>query len=205
LYNVYEQTGYHTALEEALKQYKAASAHWAKLAKVADGVYMKDVTAGENPWLRGHWLDRQAGIDKDVDRMSKILDDAKPNDTRRPVAVIAVNACLNRTRRAFAKCRHEQPKTFVPGSAITLHLAFDKMPASAKLYYRHVNMAERHESVEMKAAGNSYTAIIPAAYTQSPYPLEYYFELEESTRSVILYPGFNELRNNQPYFVIRQA
>ncbi|MDB5002820.1 MAG: hypothetical protein JWQ34_1045 [Mucilaginibacter sp.] len=205
LYNIYEQTGDRVALEASLKEYKAAREHWVKLANTAKGVYMKDVTAGENPWLRGHWLDRLPGIDKDVDRMSKILDDVKPNDTRQPVAIMAVNACLNRTKRAVAKCSHVPLKTFTPGSAVNLNIMFDKMPASAKLYYRHVNMAERHESVEMKASGNSYTATISAAYTQSPYPLEYYFELEESPKSVILYPGFNELRNNQPYFVIRRT
>jgi hypothetical protein len=66
-------------------------------------------------------------------------------------------------------------------------------------------MAERFETVDMKASGNMYVATIPAAYTQSQYPLTYYFEVEEGPAAVTLYPGFNELRNNQPYFVIRQA
>jgi hypothetical protein len=66
-------------------------------------------------------------------------------------------------------------------------------------------MAERYESVEMKANGNNYEATIPASYTQTGYPLSYYFEIEESPASVVLYPGFNEMRNNQPYFVIRQV
>jgi hypothetical protein len=43
-----------------------------------------------------------------------------------------------------------------------------------------------------------YRAVIPAAYTQSPFPLQYYFELDSSA----VYPGFNETLSNQPYFVV---
>ncbi|MDB5158509.1 MAG: hypothetical protein JWR50_3216 [Mucilaginibacter sp.] len=205
LYHIYEQTTDRVALEEALKQYKQARDSWAKLANTAKGVYMKDVTAGENPWLRGHWLDRLPGIDKDIDRMAKILDEAKPIDTRQAVAITAVNSVLSGTKRVPVKCMHRQPKTFTPGGAVNLQIAFEKAPASVRLYYRHVDMAERYEVTEMTASGNNYTATIPASYTQSPYPLTYYFEVAESPESVTLYPGFNELRNNQPYFVIRQA
>ncbi|MES2376817.1 MAG: hypothetical protein V4553_09575 [Bacteroidota bacterium] len=205
LYNIFEQTGDRTALAEALKQYKAAREHWFKLANKAKGVYMKDVTAGENPWLRGHWLDRLPGIDKDVERMSAMLDGTKPNDVRQSAAVAAVTTCLNRTKRLTVKCSHQPLKTFTPGSALTLQLALEKAPAAVRLRYRHVNMAERFETVDMKATGNTYVATIPAAYTQSEYPLTYYFEVEEGPAAVTLYPGFNELRNNQPYFVIRQA
>ncbi|HWZ36061.1 MAG TPA: hypothetical protein VNW51_07880, partial [Mucilaginibacter sp.] len=57
-YHIYEQTTDRQALELALNQYKIARNHWNKLANNAKGVYMKDVTVGENPWLRGHWIDR---------------------------------------------------------------------------------------------------------------------------------------------------
>jgi hypothetical protein len=205
LYNVFEQTGDRIALAEALKQYKAAREHWFKLASKAKGVYMKDVTAGENTWLRGHWLDRLPGIDKDVERMSAMLDGTKLNDTRLPAAITAVNTCLNPTKRIAAKGSHQQLKTFTKGDALTLQLVLEKATAAVRLCYRHVNMAERFETVDMKANGNTYVATIPAAYTQSQYPLAYYFEVEEGPAAVTLYPGFNELRNNQPYFVIRQA
>ncbi|MGF7078782.1 hypothetical protein [Mucilaginibacter sp. UYCu711] len=205
LYNIFEQTGDRTALAEALKQYKAAREHWFKLANKAKGIYMKDVTGGENPWLRGHWLDRLPGIDKDVERMSARLDGAQPNDTRQPAAVMAVNTCLHITKRITVKCTHQPLKTFTPGSALTLELALEKAPLAVRLCYRHVNMAERFETVDMKPSGNTYVANIPAAYTQSQYPLAYYFEVEEGPAAVTVYPGFNELRNNQPYFVIRQA
>jgi hypothetical protein len=44
---------------------------------------------------------------------------------------------------------------------------------------------------------------VPAEYTDSPFPLQYYFVV--STPTVTLYPGLNDTWTNQPYFVIRQA
>lgn len=63
LYRIYEQSGSRAALEESLKQYRAARAAWANLANLAKGVYMPDITVGEHPQLRGHWLDRLPAIE----------------------------------------------------------------------------------------------------------------------------------------------
>jgi hypothetical protein len=53
--------------------------------------------------------------------------------------------------------------------------------------------------------GQQFHATIPASYTASEYPLEYYFEVKESARKVSLYPGFSQSLTNQPYFVVRRA
>jgi hypothetical protein len=57
----------------------------------------------------------------------------------------------------------------------------------------------------MEASGQLYRATIPAIYTDSEYPLEYYFEIKESVTQVSLYPGFTAALVNQPYFVVRRA
>lgn len=57
----------------------------------------------------------------------------------------------------------------------------------------------------MPVQGNRGTATIPGEYTNSPYPLEYYFELHNGAGQVWLYPGFDATLANQPYFVVRQA
>jgi hypothetical protein len=72
------------------------------------------------------------------------------------------------------------------------------------MYYRHVNQAERFESVEMQVRDNRYRAAIPAAYTQSLYPLQYYFELKTAPDQACLFPGFAANLSNQPYFVVRR-
>jgi len=43
-------------------------------------------------------------------------------------------------------------------------------------------------------------ATIPAAYTKSDYPLQYYFETNGT-----LYPGLPKDFSQAPYFVIRRA
>lgn len=206
LYNIYEQTSDRTALEASLKYYQHARDNWAKAANLAKGIYKNDVTAGETTWLRGHWLDRLPAIEEDVAALAKKLDTVKPDTSPRSAKVImAINECLGQPHRMAVACRHTQPKKFSPGNAIDLALTFSKAPSSVKMYYRHVNHAERFEVVDMKANGNHYTAAIPAEYTQSVYPLEYYFEVRENALTATIYPGFGSRRIDQPYYVIRQV
>ena len=72
-----------------------------------------------------------------------------------------------------------------------------------RLYYRHVTQAERWLSMEMEGADRRYRAAIPAGYTASPYPLQYYFECKDGPEKAWLYPGFAADLANQPYFVVR--
>ncbi len=88
--------------------------------------------------------------------------------------------------------------------------------ASVRLYYRRVNHAERWQSAPMQAAGRAWRGSIPAEYTQSPYALQYYFEVKETAgppkpssgesgpQSAALYPGLGGQRTNQPYFLVRR-
>jgi hypothetical protein len=50
-------------------------------------------------------------------------------------------------------------------------------------------------------SGDLHSAAIPAAYTDSPYPLQYYFELRTATAAT-LHPAFNPTLSNQPYYAI---
>jgi hypothetical protein len=65
--------------------------------------------------------------------------------------------------------------------------------------------AERYESLAMDARNHLYSAAIAAAYTDSQYPLEYYFEVRESPERATLYPGLSDNLTQQPYFVVRRA
>ncbi len=57
----------------------------------------------------------------------------------------------------------------------------------------------------MQAQGGRYRSAIPAGYTTSPYPLEYFFTLHDGPGTAWLYPGFEANLANQPYFVVRQG
>jgi hypothetical protein len=50
----------------------------------------------------------------------------------------------------------------------------------------------------------SYRARIPADYTDSPYPLLYYFELKAAQSKPVLYPGLPSSLLGQPYFVLNK-
>jgi hypothetical protein len=204
LYRIYTQTGDHTALEEAVKAYRSARAAWAELAARARPVYMSDITVGELPQLRGHWLDRLPAMDRDIAAMAEKLEQSS---SRAPGANAAgaIREALGRPHRLAVECRHTPPARFHAGRPLEIELSLEKRPASVRLYYRHVNQAERYEVVGMEQADTRYRATIPDAYTDTEYPLEYYFEIQFAPGSAILYPGLGADLTQQPYFVVRRA
>ena len=76
---------------------------------------------------------------------------------------------------------------------------------SVRLHYRRLNQAESYEIVEMVAAGDRFSATIPADYTDSSYPLLYFFEVRQSPLQAWLVPGLDDTLANRPYYVVRQA
>ena len=70
------------------------------------------------------------------------------------------------------------------------------------LLYRRADQSQRWRTEQMQSRDRQYRSVIPADYTQSPYPLLYYFEVHEVGGSGI-YPGFNSDLSNQPYFLVR--
>jgi hypothetical protein len=200
LYRIYQQTNDPAALAECLNQYRKARAAWADLADRGK-VYMSDITVGEHPQLRGHWLDRIPAMDKDISSI-----EAKGGTTQgepQPKAKQAIQAALARPKRTALNATHSPAASFHPGQPLTVEVVLEKPASSVRLYYRHVNQAERFKVAEMEASAQRYKATIPAAYTDSAYPLEYYFEVKETSESR-LYPGLSQSLTKQPYFVVRK-
>ncbi len=212
------------ALRESLKMYRRARDQWAALASSAKDVYKSDISFGEFSFLRGHWLDRLPAIDEDIAYMTTQFEKPKqadhagptgtpgkpstagqPNRYRAIFVRAAIAECLGGPTRRIAACHHTPPKPFKGSAMIDIELEMDKALQSVILYYRHVNQAERYKMTVMEATGNRYHAVIPADYSDSPYPLQYYFELKYSPSSSLLYPGLGVDRKTQPYFVIRKG
>ncbi len=200
LYAIHERTGDRTALEEALKCYRAARAAWAGLANKATEVYVPDITVGELPWLRGHWLDRLPAIDADIALLETRLPAAKTTDD--PMVKAAIAEATGRPQRSSAAMHHRAPDRFHRKQPLAMELAGPVL-ASARLHYRHVNHAERWQSAVMDRKGPAYVAAIPAEYTDSQYPLQYYFELKSAPDRAWLHPGFPADLAGPPYYVIR--
>lgn len=205
LYAIFEQSGDHAALEQSLNYYKKARSVWAELANRAKDVYKPDITIGENAVIRGHWLDRLPAIDEDIALMDKLLEKSQSSVVTQPDNVrLAIKEATGRPLRVSGVCQHIQPKEFRAGQPLDIEFSFKINPVSARLYYRHVNHAERYETKEMQLLGNRYRATIPATYTDSEYPIQYYIGLKEGPAKAWLYPGFKEDLANQPYFVVRK-
>ena len=180
LFLVYQKVGDRNALEQAIRLYRQAREEWARMAESLRTVYVADITFGPLPHQRGHWADRVAAMDADIAAMEKLQQTSAAAAAARPEAArSAVERILARPRRTPIDGRHEPPATFVPGAP--LEVSFEVRPASTPatvvLCYRHVNQAERYERSPMQIDNGAFRAAIPAAYTRSAYPLQYYFEV----------------------------
>jgi hypothetical protein len=96
---------------------------------------------------------------------------------------------------------HSVADGFHPGSDLALAIGVPATVTEATLWYRHVNHGERWLSTAMVKKGDGYSASIPASYTNSTFPLQYYFELRTADAAT-LHPPFNATFSNQPYFAI---
>jgi hypothetical protein len=175
------------------------------MAERARSVYRPDITYGPQPIKRGHWTDRLPAIEKDLAAMEALLTKAGNQSTAGDARTkAAIAASTGKPERPSLRCIHTPPQSFQSGQAVSLNISFDsgEPPSAVRLHYRHVNQAERWQSSDMERSEQGYAGSISAAYSASPYALEYYFELRRAPDQAWLYPGFNATLSNQPYFVI---
>jgi hypothetical protein len=211
LFEIYTQTGDRGAGNAAVTEYQRARKSWSALAQLAQRVYLFDITYGATPNRRGTWMDRLPAIDRDLAAMEAAIREAPVGVGKLKFSLAdALRETRAPTRPTFATAIHEPPASFQPGRALNVSLPFaagsaTEMPRAAVLHYRHVNHAERWVSLDMERSGGNYAATISADYTNSGFPLQYYFEFRRSAASVAMYPGFNSDLSNQPYFVVMRS
>jgi hypothetical protein len=99
---------------------------------------------------------------------------------------------------------HTPPAEFVKGQDINLLAEIPDYTKAVRLHYRHVNQSEKYNIVEMKAEGKSCRGAIPGGFTDSAYPVMYFFEAVNDAGAGTFLPGINEVMDNQPYYVIRE-
>lgn len=203
LFALHEKTGDATALRESLAHYEEARRQWVALSDRARGVYAADLGASDRFSERGQWSDKLALIEWDIFECERRRANAK--DSADPKVIAAVKTVSQPVLPRFLPCTHTPPASFTPNQPVDLLIAVREGLTSAKLWYRHVNQAERWISAEMEGTNDGWRAQMPAAYANSPYPLQYYFEFRNSPERAWVYPGFDEKLLSQPYFVLRRA
>jgi hypothetical protein len=204
-HSIYEQSHDPHAANEATSAYSKARDAWATMSERAKRAYDFDISYGSTPFRRGHWADRLPAINADLDAVSKHISEQllQRNAMWPKSAAPGAQLALNPASRASIAAKHTSPETFHPGGELPLSIATPPEVTTAILWYRHVNHGERWLSTPMQKTGFSHTAAIPADYTASPFPLQYYFELNAADAAT-LHPPLNSTLSNQPYYAIHR-
>jgi hypothetical protein len=212
LYALYTRSGDPAALREAAQAYRQARDAWAALSAAADGAYVRDITFGRAAHLRGHWKDRLEAIDQDLADLEQHATEPEAHaaqEDRRRRAAEAVRRVLSPPQHPTPSCQHAPPPPFRRGQPLLIEATLQPLPdlahpPSAFLHYRRVNQSEPYRREEMRAHEHGYQITLPGDYTDSPYPLQYFFELRHD-RGAWLHPGFDAELCNPPYYVVLQA
>ena len=210
-YELYKLTGDRAILEKGVKHYRLARDAWKRVVEHT-AVYREDITYGLRSHLRGHWKDRLPAIEQDLADMEKRWKEpaaasgsgAGTRPLPRDVDLAALFAA-SPVRRP--RCEHLPPASFQRGRALNIEMALESgyQVSRVRLHYRHANQAEAYQVEEMSAEGGRYQKRISGRYTDSEYPLLYFFELYDRRGQAWIYPGLDPDLTNQPYFVVRQA
>jgi len=203
-YRVFQRTGDTAIKQQAVATYRRSLDSWTALATLAKGRYMDDITYGQIPNMRGCWADRTAAIAADIDAMEKFPVAAPSSPASGPGRQAVLREIASATPRPAAACEHHPQDSFAAGSPMTVRIKVPSSITAVRLIYRHVNQAEYYETTDMKLSGGTYVATIPGDYTNSPYALQYYFELQYSPAHADMFPGLGPDLTQRPYFLVEQ-
>jgi hypothetical protein len=211
-YALYQRSGHRPALEAAIRWNRSARSAWVEFAQRAKLPYLPDITYGPLFFQRGQWLDRLPAIDQDTTDLEKLLKQppAEAQKTDTEAIKHAMQAVLNQSQadeRPLPTDLHTPPASFQRGKPLSVVVGTGGLTAIAgvRLRYRHVNQAEIWQSAEMQRTGDDYQAVVAAEYTDSPFPLQYYFQTRTGSGKAWLYPGLEHRWHGQPYFFVQQA
>lgn len=196
-YSLFELTGDPSLAKKSLDSYAVARSAWAGMAARASQVYQPDVSYGDVFVRKGHWADRLPMIDQDLAALTAYFNSA----TTKPAKQVNVAGLLNRPARPLLALKHAAPPHLTRGEDLTVSIEAPEGVHEITLWYRHVNQAERWRQMAMSRSGARFQATVPASYTDSQFPFQYYFELKTQDAAT-LHPAFNETFSNQPYFAL---
>jgi hypothetical protein len=194
LHALYSLTGDPAAKSEAVNSYRAARDQWAQLIELTKDVYLQDVSFGIGWWQRGHWSDRLAAIDNDIDTMSKFSVD-KPMSRS---AADAIKRVLQPPARTNVAIEHTPAKSFKRGQDLPIE-ARSGSALRLVLHYRITHQAKPWQSVEMTGESGKFLATIPSGDTSDAFPLQYYFSIHSRDgASAEIFPGLGEILMGVP-------
>jgi hypothetical protein len=206
LYEIALHSASRLPLRRALSAYRAARKAWSQAVHSAEGVYVDDLTFGPQPWLRGTWRDRLPAMDQDLDALAALANAELPRDNVADALARRVIALAER-RPPTVEVTHSPPRSFRRGSPVPVRLApeapVDGHVALVRLRYRHLDQSDEYVEVELQRGRAGFRGVIPGDYTNSPFPLQYFFVLSDGAGAAWLHPGLGSDLSRQPYYVLR--
>jgi hypothetical protein len=204
LFAYFQKTADPDAKRQSLDSYRTARNAWAAIIKQAGNSYVPDIAFGPTAHLRGHWSDRLPAIDADIAAVEAATAPASQTPPANQPAQSTMHPAIKTRAHMTATAYHKPAATFTPGLELPLTITPREETHAVRLWYRHADQAERWSSLDMHPQGPGFTASIPAAYTQTDFPLQYYFETQ-GPQEPRLFPGFGKDFLGQPYFLLLPA
>ncbi len=190
--------------EEALKNYLKAKKAWEVAAKISKKYYLPDLSYGPQSWLRGRWDDRLPAINKDIDDMRVILIKNKKKYKKIKKDLKIINYVENWNDNQNILVNHLSPKNYIKGEKIFLSCKLDlNKNFLGYIHFREVNQSKKWIRKKLIKKQGIYKSIISSSFTNTNYPIQYYFEFIDNKHSKFS-PGFNKFLSNQPYYLLRQ-
>ena len=209
LWRIFTNTGCQLAGESAIKRYLEGRNAWASMAERAMSIYLSNITYGS--WweniLDGHWLDRIPSFDEDIADLHKRLETftTTENNVDLEAATRAIDIANAIPVRPSVSAVHTPVERFLSAKPVIISIRISSRTIRrVTLHYRHINQAERWQSVELSHSNDNFQGEIPATYTAKRYALQYYFEVETGPTEATLIPQLLPNLANVPYYIVRR-
>jgi hypothetical protein len=190
-------------IEPAIEHARRSVMAWEAIAAISQDLYQDDLTYGPQSWLRGSWHSRLPEIRAELLDLEALRGGGR-HETVAPTPAVAAAIAAIETRRPVRgdPGTVEAAKRFDGGQSFRVWIAG---PAAGEpvLHYRHVNQAERWQTLAMQRDGEGFAAEIPGEYTRSPFHLQYFVSLTRDGAN-LLCPGLRDNLANEPYFTALQ-
>ena len=153
---------------------------------------MQTLLMADIPMRRGNWSDTVGRIDKDIAAMESKLQTPPASGSAQNVerAIQAATGKPNRPSRPLRS--HAALRAFIPGNR-SRFLCRPRRSDAPNAVQSLLPSCESGRTLVVGgnaiAATSGYSAAIPGDYTNSVYPLQYYFVLQRGADAAWLYPG----------------
>jgi hypothetical protein len=163
---------------------------------------------GEPTDRHGHWRDRIIEMDKDLARLSSMLDGFSGASMRSEELTYLLGDVAGEVPARWVRSSGftaDWPQTCAAGSDLELVVTGDGVADKAlpTLHYRHNNQLEAEfKTLEMKRSVSGYRAVIPGKYIDPTWDLLVYVTRVDGDRHVTVFPGFYHSMYPAPYHCI---